>query len=87
MFDFDKPITYTNGKLDTSMPINFSNDGQDSRHTIVLTFDDQVPSRKELDEKYGPGNWVIEYKGFGESSSSTTSRGITNPENTRRRVW
>jgi hypothetical protein len=73
-------------RIDTSLPINFSNDGQDSRYVITLTPDDRVPSRDELNEKYGPGNWVIEYRGF-ESSSSSNRRGITNPENTRRRVW
>ena len=72
--------------MDYSMPINFSNDGQDSRHTIVLTPDDRVPSRDELNQKYGPGNWVIQYKGF-ENQSSPSARGITNPENTRRRIW
>ena len=75
-------------RMDFSKPINFSNDGQDSRHTIVLTPDDRVPSNKELDDKYGPGNWVIKYEGFNSTNSSSPSaRGITNPENTRRRVW
>ena len=72
--------------LDTSLPINFANDGQDSRHTVVLTPDDRVPSRQELDTKYGPGNWVIEYRGFTNKSSSS-NQGICNPENPRRRVW
>lgn len=84
-FDFDKPISRAT-RMDTSVPINFSNDGQDSRHTIVLTPDDRVPSRNELDEKYGPGNWVIEYKGFSSPSSTTSTRGF-NPEKARRRVW
>ena len=75
-------------RMDFSKPINFSNDGQDSRHTIVLTPDDRIPSNKELDDKYGPGNWVIKYEGFNSTNSSSPStRGITNPENTRRRVW
>ena len=71
--------------IDFSKPINFSNDGQDSRHVVTLTPDDRVPSRQELDSKYGPGNWVIKYEGFTNVTPST--RGITNPENTRRRVW
>ena len=73
-------------RMDFSKPINFSNDGQDSRHTIVLTPDDRIPSNKELDDKYGPGNWVIKYEGFTNVTPSST-RGITNPENPRRRVW
>lgn len=71
-------------RMDFSMPINFSNDGEDSRVTVVLTPDDRVPSRKELDEKYGPGNWVIEYRGF--KTAQATSRAF-NPEKARRRVW
>ena len=86
MFDFDKPITYTNGKVDTSMPIDFSNDDQDGRHVVIVTPDDSIQSRQELDEKYGPGNWVIKYEGF-SSPSSTTTRDSVNPENPRRRVW
>lgn len=84
-FDFDKPIARTT-RMDTSMPINFSNDGADERVTIVVTPDDRIQSREELDKKYGPGNWVIEYRGFTNKTSSS-NRGICNPENTRRRVW
>ena len=73
-------------RMDFSKPINFSNDGKDDRHQIVITPDDRIPSNKELDDKYGPGNWVIKYEGFTNMSPSST-RGITNPENTRRRVW
>lgn len=83
-FDFDAPITRAT-KLDTSVPINFANDDQDGRHVVIVTPDDRIQSRQELDEKYGPGNWVIKYEGF-ENPSSITSLGI-NPENPRRRVW
>lgn len=86
MIDFDKPITYTNGKVDTSMPINFSNDGADERVTVVVTPDDRIQSKEELDAKYGPGNWVIKYEGFSSPSSTTAARGF-NPEKSRRRVW
>lgn len=72
--------------MDFSKPINFSNDGQDSRHVVTLTPNDRIPSRQVLDEKYGPGNWVIKYEGF-ENHSSPSARGLVNPENTRRRVW
>ena len=70
--------------IDTSLPMNFSNDGCDTRHIIALTPDDRVPSRNELDTKYGPGNWVIEYRGF---ASKFSNNRVTNPENPRRRVW
>ena len=87
MIDFDKPITYnSDGKINTSMPINFSNDGAYERVTVVVTPDDRIQSKEELDAKYGPCNWVIKYEGF-SSPSSTTSRGLVNPENPRRRVW
>ena len=73
-------------RMDFSKPINFSNDGQDSRVTVVLTPNERVRSNKELDSKYGPGNWVIKYEGF-ENQSSPSAQGLVNPENTRRRVW
>jgi hypothetical protein len=52
---------------------------------IVLNIDDRIPSEKELDMKYGPGKWAIEFEH--EHSSTNSSRRMVNPENPRRRLW
>lgn len=49
---------------------------------IVLNIDDRIPSQKEMDQKYGPGKWAIEFEHAANKSSNRI-----NPENPRRRLW
>ena len=53
---------------------------------IVLNIDDRIPSEKELDQKYGSGNWAIQME-YDVAANKGRNNRLANPENPRRRLW